>query len=127
MAILVTSTPVSVPTGVRITSGKINYNTASYTVGGDSITVAQWGGNANGIPNRFPDFVIFNGGTASDDGDGDAATVFKYVAGGKVQVYGEESLSADVGLLEQDNEASSATALFLAIWLTPDPAGQAIQ
>lgn len=126
MAILVTSAPVQVPTGLRVVAGTINYNAATYTVGGDSITLAQWGAGVNGIPNRFPDFVLFNGGTASDDGDSDAATVWKYKSGGKVQVYGEEALTADVGLLEQDAEAAAETCDFLAFWVTPDPAGKVV-
>lgn len=122
MALQVTSTPVAVPTGIRLTVGTVNFNGATYAVGGNAVTVAQWGGGSNGIPNRLPDFVLFSAGTASDDGDGDFGTVFRYVASsGKVQTFGEEALVADQGLTEMDAEAASQTAQFLAIWLEAAP------
>lgn len=130
MAIQVTSQPITDPTGVRFTTGKINWNGATYTVNGDSISVAQWGGGVNGIPNRFPDFVFFavGGSNASDTPPTSAAgfgTVARYIPGtGKVQLYGEEALLADSGLTEMDAEACVVEIQFVALWVTyvADPA-----
>lgn len=119
MALQTTVQPVDAPGGIRFTTGLLDFNGATYSVGGNAVTVAQWGAASVG-QNRLPDFVIFNAGAASDDGDGDASTQLKYIASsGKVQVYGEEALTADVGLLEQDAEASSVKATFLAVWVNP--------
>jgi hypothetical protein len=128
MAAQITQSPVQIPTGLRATTGVVNFTGATYAAGGITFTVAQWGGGVNGIPNRFPDFVIFNAGLADDDADTDGATILQYhsktegnaVAGG-VSKYGDEPLVDQAGLGEGDAAASSAQAKFLAFWVTPDP------
>ena len=118
MAVLVTSQPVDSPAGLRFTVGKVDFNGTTYSVGGLAVTATQWGGGVGSIPNRLPDFVLFQAGTASDDGDTDFACIFGYTAStGKVLIYGEESTTAELGALEADAEAATATAKFLAIWV----------
>jgi hypothetical protein len=127
MAVLVTSAPVTLPVGLRITAGTINFNGTTYAAGGLAVTAAQFGGGSNGVPNRLPDFVLFQAGTADDDADTDGATVFGYTAStGKVTKYGDEPLVDAAGLGEGDAAASSATVRFLAFWVAPDPAGSTI-
>lgn len=123
MAISVTSTPVSIPSGIRATKGHFDANGATYATAGFVTTAAQWGGGSNGIPARFPDFVIFNPGTSTDADATTSHTIFRYNGGGLVQISGEEALVADVGLTEMDVEAANNSADYLAIWVTPDPAG----
>lgn len=131
MAVQVTSAPVSVPSGIRMTTGTVAFNGTTYAAGGLAVTVAQWGGGANGIPNRFPDFVIFSAGAGDDDGaHTTGATILQYhpvaegaASAGYVTKYGDEPLVDQVGLGEGDAAASSAKARFIAIWVTPDPAG----
>jgi hypothetical protein len=126
MALQVTSFPVNVPSGIRLAVGVLNYNGATYTVNGDAVTAAQWGGGSNGIPNRVPDFVFFQTASGTAGGAVTAAAGFatslRYIPGtGKVQAYGEEALVADSGLTEMDAEAFSGQAQFLAIWLEAAP------
>ena len=124
MAISVTSTPVSIPTGIRATTGHLDFNGATYGAGGLAVTAAQFGGGSNGVPNRLPDFVIFTAGSADDDDDTDGATVWRYIKStGKVAKYGDEPLVDQAGVGEGDAAASNASTDFLALWLTPDPAG----
>jgi hypothetical protein len=127
MAIAVTSTPVSVPTGIRVTTGILDFNGTTYGAGGLAVTAAQWGGGSNGIPNRFPDFVILSAGYADDDADTDGATVFHYIKStGKVAKYADEPLVDQAGLGEGDAAASSAKTEFLAVWVAADPAGATV-
>jgi hypothetical protein len=124
MAVLVTSQPVEVPTGIRVTTGKVDFNGTTYAAGGLAITAAQWGAGVNGVPNRQPDFVIFSAGSADDDADSDGATVFRWInSTGKAAKYGDEALVDQAGLGEGDAAASSATATFIAIWVNATPAG----
>jgi hypothetical protein len=134
MAVLVTSQPVQSPTGLRFTTGIVNFNGTTYAAGGLAVTVAQWGGGVNGIPNRLPDFVLFGAGLADDDADTDGATILQYhsvaegnAVAGMVSKYGDEPLVDQAGLGEGDAAASSAKANFLAIWVAPDPAGKVTQ
>lgn len=125
MALQVTSQPVEVPTGIRVTTGTLDFNGASYTTAGNAPSVAQWGGGSNGIPSRIPDFVIFAPASAATTDDAlTAAPIFKYnPATGKVLVYGTEPLVDEEGLGEDDQQAMNAHAQFLAIWVTPTSAG----
>jgi hypothetical protein len=122
MAISVTSAPVQVPTGIRVTTGLFDFNGASYTTAGIVTTAAQWGAGVGTIPNRFPDFVIFNAASAATTDDATtAAPIFKYLkASGKVQVFGSEPLVDEEGLGEDDQQAMNAHAEFLAIWVQPE-------
>jgi hypothetical protein len=124
MAVSVASTPVSIPTGIRATTGTIDFAGTTYGAGGLAVSAAQFGAGSNGIPNRKPDFVIFTIGSAADDADSDAAMVLRYIPStGKVAAYGSEPLVDEAGLGEDDAAANLTTANFFAIWITPDPAG----
>lgn len=120
MAIVVTSQPVDSPAGLRFSVGHLDFNGVTYGAGGQAVTPAQFGADAVGLPGRKPDFVLFNAGSATPDDDHDFATIFLYVkSSGKVQIFGEEALSADEGLTEMDAEAANNSADFLAIWVNP--------
>lgn len=122
MAIAITATPVDIPAGIRMTSGLLDFNGTTYAAGGLAVTNAQWGAGVGAIPNRAPDFVIFSAGSADDDADSDGATVFRYIkSSGKVSKYGDEALVDAAGLGEGDAAASSATAVFIAVWVTTAP------
>lgn len=125
MAASVTSTPVSVPTGIRLTTGKITFD-SSYPTGGELLTVAQFGGGANGIPNRLPDFVLFNNDHgALDASDTDAALVASYIPStGAVALFGDTATEG-TGLDEIDSTVSASTVVitYIAFWFNPDPAG----
>jgi hypothetical protein len=125
MAVQIASTPVSIPSGIRATIGQLDFNGATYSAGGLAFTAAQFGGGANGIPNRLPDFVIFGSGTAAaTDNATTAGTVLRYnKSTGKVTVYGTEPLVDEEGLGEDDAAANNTVADFLALWITPDPSG----
>lgn len=125
MAIVVSSSPVSIPTGLRATAGLIDFNGTTYSAGGLAVTAAQFGGGSNGIPNRLPDFVFFTAASAADDADTDAAIVLRYLgpATAKVAAYGSEPLVDEAGLGEDDAAANLATAKFLAVWVAADPSG----
>jgi hypothetical protein len=117
MAVLVTSSPINLPVGLRCTAGKIDFNGTTYGAGGLAVTAAQFGAPSVG-QTRLPDYVLFQAGTADDDADTDGATVFGYTAStGKVTKYGDEPLVDAAGLGEGDAAASSATVKFLAIWV----------
>ncbi len=117
MAVLVTSSPVSIPTGLRATTGTLDFNGTTYGAGGLAVTAAQWGAASVGQV-RSPDFVIFSAGYADDDADTDGATVFHYIKStGKVCKYADEPLVDQAGLGEGDAAASSAKTEFLAIWI----------
>jgi len=126
MAILVTSYPVEVPTGIRITAGKLDFNGTTYSAGGLAVTAAQFGAGSNGIPNRAPDFVLFTASTdAVTPGTATtAATVHKYIAAtGKVACYGTEPLVDEEGLGEDDAASNFSVSNFIAVWVTPTPGG----
>lgn len=128
MAILITSAPVQVPTGIRMTAGTLNFNSTTYGAGGLAVTVAQWGGGVNGIPNRNPDFVIFTASTDAAANGTASACVHRFIAStGKVTCYGDEPLVDEGGLGEDDAAANLSVSNFLAIWVTPDPAGVVTQ
>jgi hypothetical protein len=125
MAIAVSSTPVSVPSGIRVTTGLLDLNGTTYSVGGLAVTNAQWGAGSNGIPNRAPDLVLFGTPTmaATDDGITAAPILRWNKATGKVLVFGSEPLVDEEGLGEDDAAADNAHAEFVAFWFTPDPSG----
>lgn len=122
MALQVTSTPVSVPAGLRLTVGLLDVNGATYSVAGLAVTAAQFGGGSNGIPNRLPDFVLFAAGSAAaTDNAKTAATTFQYdKVTGKVRVFSTEPLVDEEGLGEDDAAANNAHAEYLAIWIATD-------
>ena len=123
MASKVTATPVSLPSGIRATVGKLDFNATAYVAGGLAVTPTQWGAALVGCDGRNPDFVFFNGGSAFDDADSDAAVVARYIKStGKVALYGEEAITVEVGLLEADDGNATTTVEFLALWVSPDVA-----
>lgn len=121
----VTSQPIPVPTGVRMSKGIITLDT-SYA-GGTVITPAQFGGGSNGLPNRNPDAVILHNIAATDQ---TAYEVCQYdPSTGKIHVYGT-AFSADAdstgGITEEATETIGAFLLsYVAIWVQPDPSGVA--
>lgn len=120
MAVQISSAPIASPGGIRFTAGQINFNGTTYGVGGLAFTAAQFGGGANGIPNRLPDFVLFGAGTSAvTPGTATTAgTVLKYIkSSGKVTVYGTEPLVDEEGLGEDDAAANFTVADYLAIWV----------
>src|SRR5438876_542952 len=124
MAILITSQPVSIPTGIRATAGVVNFNSTTYSAGGLAVTPAQFGAGANGIPNRLPDFVFFT--TASDAAAAGSASavVHRFIPStSKIACYASEPLVDEGGLGEDDAAANLSVSNFLALWVTPDPAG----
>jgi hypothetical protein len=126
MAVLVTSSPVEVPTGIRITAGKIDFNGTTYAAGGLAVTAAQFGAGSGGIPNRAPDFVLFTSGTSAvTPGTATTAgTQLKYIAAtSKVAVYGTEPLVDEEGLGEDDAASNFTVANFIAVWVTVTPGG----
>jgi hypothetical protein len=127
MAIQITSAPVDVPTGIRVTAGLIDFNSTTYSAGGLAVTAVQFGAGSNGIPNRLPDFVLFTAASAADDADSDAAVVLRYIKStAKVAAYGTEPLVDEAGLGEDDAASNLATAQFIAIWVTPTAAGSTL-
>lgn len=124
MAVSVTSSPVSVPAEIRLTAGKIDFNSTVYAAGGLAVTVAQWGGGSNGIPNRNPDFVLFTVASSAATAASTAGIVLRYIPStGKVTAYGSEPLVDEEGLGEDDAAANLAVANFIAIWVAPSAAG----
>lgn len=124
MAVSVTSTPVSVPTGIRVTTGVITFD-SSYLANGETITAAQFGGGSNGIPNRLPDFVVFNPISKAGGAGTAAAGIFAYdKTNGLVHQY-SHTLSDNAGLAEMQSttDASTQKAGYLAVWVSADPAG----
>lgn len=118
----VTSQPVAVPTGLRITRGTITLDTAY--AGGTVITPAQFGGGSNGIPNRNPDAVIFNGREGGLDFTTFGPITYDTVAG-KVHVYGT-AFNADQdttgGITEEATETIGALVCdYVAFWFSADP------
>ncbi len=124
MAVSAVSTPATVPTGIRVSTGTLTFD-SSYLTGGELITAAQFGAAGVGH-NRLPDFVIFGPTLALDDGDTAATLVAGYTPStGAVQLFGDTATEG-TGLDEIDStvDASHIVVPFLAVWLTPDPAGK---
>ncbi len=124
MAVSAVSAPASVPTGVRMSSGQLTFD-SSYPTGGELITAAQFGAAGVGHA-RLPDFVVFGPTLALDDGDTAATLVAGYTPStGAVQLFGDTATEG-TGLDEIDStvDASHCIVPFLAIWLTVDPAGK---
>lgn len=105
-----------------MTVGLVDFNGATYSVAGNAVTAAQFGGGSNGIPNRLPDFVLFAAGSAAaTDNAKTAATVLQYdKVTGKVRVFGTEPLVDEEGVGEDDAAADNTHAEFLAIWIATD-------
>ncbi len=120
----VTSAPVSIPTGIRVSKGTITLDTAYVT--GTVLTPAQFGGGSNGIPNRNPDIVLTYGRQGTLDFT--AQGVVNYdTSTGKIHVFGT-AFTADQdttgGITEEATETLGALLIdYVAIWVTPDPAG----
>lgn len=127
MAIQTTVSPVTLPAGIKVASGTIDFNGTTYGAGGLAVTAAQLGAGVNGIPaGVLPDFVWFSAGTSAvTPGTATtAAPVLKYIKStAKVAVYGTEPLVDEEGLGEDDAASNFTRASFLAFWVTPDPAG----
>jgi hypothetical protein len=120
MALVVSSVPVSFPTGVRCTTGTITFD-ASYLAAGETITAAQFGGGANGIPSALPDFVILTNKKATPT----TAVVPVYdKAGGKVHLY-NSTTGAPLDLVEIATTVDESLQIFayLAFWTVIDPSG----
>jgi hypothetical protein len=120
----VTSAPITIPTGIRASKGTITLDT-SYA-GGTVITPAQFGGGANGLPNRNPDAVILHGRQGTLDFTNQGVVNYD-PSTGKVHVFGT-AFNADQdttgGISEEATETLGALLIdYVALWLTPDPSG----
>lgn len=113
----VTSAAVNLPGNLRMTTGTITIDTTY--AGGTVLTAAQFGGGANGIPNRLPDAVVATG----VNGGLDFTTYGPWTydpATGKVHIYGT-AFNADQdttgGITEEATETIGALLLgYIAFW-----------
>jgi hypothetical protein len=120
----VTSQPVPVPIGLRITRGTITLDTAY--AGGTVLTPAQFGGGSNGIPNRNPDAVIVHGRAGTLDFTNQGVVNYD-PSTGKIHVFGT-AFNADQdttgGISEEATETLGALIIdYVAIWAAGDPSG----
>jgi hypothetical protein len=118
----VTSQPVSVPSGLRITRGTITLDTTY--AGGTVLTPAQFGGGSNGIPNRNPDAVITTGRQGTLDFTNQGVVAYD-PSTGKLHVYGT-AFNADQdttgGISEEATETLGALLIdYVAFWFSADP------
>jgi len=125
MSVSVSSAPVEFPRASRFTTGTITWD-SSYPDQGEAVSIAQWGGNSNGVPNRQPDFVIFNdriGGAA--DTSARAAYFRTNSVAAKVQLFGDSAIATDgLAQLDEGDDVSTARTDFIAVWVEPNnPAG----
>lgn len=124
MALSVTAQHISVPSGIRMATGLITFD-SSYAAGGEPVTAAQLGGNGVDAPKSLPDFVVF---TSVSKGGGAGTTVAPNYAydkvNGLIHVYGG-AVSGVLGITETTaaTDLTTAQATFLAIWVTADPSG----
>lgn len=119
----VTSSAVQVPNNLRITHGTITLDTAY--AAGTVLTAAQFGGGANGVPNRLPDFVLTGGRQGTVDFTNQGVVGFD-VSTGKMHVYGT-AFNADQdttgGISEEATETLGALLIdYVAFWFDGDGA-----
>lgn len=121
MSLSVVSSPVDNPTGVRLTTGTITFDSA-YVDAGEPITAAQFGAGVNGIPNRLPDFVTFT--SLSGAAAGTMGLVGYDRANAKIKAYGDSAIASDgIEELDTSDDLSTLVMGFLAFWIGANPAG----
>src|SRR5260221_568213 len=120
----VTSTPVTIPTGIRATKGTITLDTAY--AGGTVISAAQFGAASVG-QSRTPDVVLVHGRSGTLDFT--AQGVVNYdPATSKIHVFGT-AFTADQdttgGISEEATETLGALLIdYIAFWFEADPNGK---
>lgn len=119
----VTSIPVDTE-NLRISKGTITLDT-SYA-GGTVITPAQFGGGANGIPNRNPDVVLVHGRAGTLDFTNQGVVNYDPLTG-KIHVFGT-AFGADQdttgGISEEATETLGALLIdYVALWFNAAPVG----
>lgn len=117
----VTSSAVQIPNNLRITRGTITLDVAY--AGGTVLTAAQFGGGANGVPNRLPDAVITHGRQGTLDFTNQGVVNFD-PSTGKIHVFGT-AFNADQdttgGISEEATETLGALLIdYVAFWFDGD-------